>query len=206
MKKITKIIADDLATRGLTLYDIKFLQKIRFSTGLIFFALFVFINIFCDTFLTAYIFRTQLDSQVNIMFEVLKWGLVVLLIIIGNYLVSSLQKGEGFFRDTFIGVMVAFAPILLFKLPLSIISNFLTYNEGFIVELYTTFTMAWTLFLLIYAIKEVHNYSFKKTLGFSTLNAYEPNPLIRIAPNSLSFIAIGLLVPHFSANCFVLMK
>ena len=35
------------------IYDIKFLQKIRFSTGLIFFALFVFVNIFCDTFLTA---------------------------------------------------------------------------------------------------------------------------------------------------------
>ena len=64
------------------------------------------------------------------MFELLKWGLVVLLIIIGNYLVSSLQKGEGFFRDIFIGVMVAFAPILLFKLPLSIVSNFLTYNES----------------------------------------------------------------------------
>ena len=142
-----------------TVYDIKFLQKIRFSTGLIFFALFVIINIACDTAITGYIFRTQLDSEVNIMFELLKWGLVVLLIIIGNFLVSSLQKGEGFFRDIFIGVMVAFAPLLLFKLPLSIISNVLTFNEAYIFDLINLVLWAWSIFNVIYVIKAVHNYT-----------------------------------------------
>ena len=64
------------------LYDVKFLQKIRFSTAAIFFVLFVVINIACDTAITGYIFRTQLDSQVNLGFEILKWGVLVLLIII----------------------------------------------------------------------------------------------------------------------------
>ena len=142
-----------------TVYDIKFLQKIRFTTGLIFFALFIVINIACDTAITGYIFRTQLDSEVNIGFELLKWGLIVLLIIIGNYLVSSLQKGEGFFRDIFIGVMVAFAPILLFKLPLSIISNFLTFNEAYIFDLINIVLWVWSIFNVIYVIKAVHNYT-----------------------------------------------
>lgn len=149
-----------------TIYDIKFLQKIRFSTGLILFVLFVFINILCDTAVTGYIFRTKLDSDVNIMFEILKWGLVVLLIIIGNYLVSSLQKGEGFFRDIFIGVMVAFAPILLFKLPLSIISNVLTYNEAYIFDLINIVLWVWSIFNVIMVIKSVHNY----TLGELIVN------------------------------------
>ena len=149
-----------------TVYDIKFLQKIRFSTGLIFFALFIVINIACDTAITGYIFRTQLDSEVNIMFELLKWGLVVLLIIIGNYLVSSLQKGEGFFRDIFIGVMVAFAPILLFKLPLSIVSNVLTFNEAYIFDLINLVLWIWSIFNVIYVIKSVHNY----TLGELIVN------------------------------------
>lgn len=149
-----------------TVYDIKFLQKIRFTTGLIFFALFIVINIACDTAITGYIFRTQLDSEVNIMFELLKWGLIVLLIIIGNYLVSSLQKGEGFFRDIFIGVMVAFAPILLFKLPLSIISNFLTFNEAYIFDLINIVLWVLSIFNVIYMIKAVHNY----TLGELIVN------------------------------------
>lgn len=141
------------------IYDIKFLQKIRFSTGLIFFALFVFVNIFCDTFLTAYIFRTQLDSQVNLGFELLKWGVIILLIVIGNFLVSSLQKGEGFFRDTFIGVMVAFAPVLIFKAPLAIVSNVLTFNEAYLVDIINIAIWAWSIFNVILVFKSVHNYS-----------------------------------------------
>lgn len=153
-----------LTKPGDTLYDIKFLQKIRFSTGLIFFALFVIINILCDTTVTGYIFRTQLDSQVNIVFELLKWTLIVILIVIGNFLVSSLQKGEGFFRDIFIGTMVAFAPILLFKLPLSIVSNILTYNEAYIFEMINTALWVWSIFNVILVFKTVHNYTVKELI------------------------------------------
>ena len=156
---------------GDTLYDIKFLQKIRFSTGLIFFALFVVINILCDTAITAYIYRTQLDSQVNIMFELLKWGLVVILIVIGNFLVSSLQKGEGFFRDIFIGTMVAFAPLLIFKLPLSIISNVLTFNESYIFDIVTLAMWAWSIFNVILVFKTVHNYTVKELIVNIVLTA-----------------------------------
>lgn len=148
------------------LYDVKFLQKIRFSTAAIFFALFIFINILCDTALTGYIFRTQLDSQVNLGFELLKWGVIILLIIIGNFLVSSLQKGEGFFRDTFIGVIVAFAPVLIFKLPLSILSNVLTFNESYLFDIINIIIWVWSIFNVILTFKSIHNY----TLGELIVN------------------------------------
>ena len=135
------------------------LYDIRFSTAAIFFVLFIIINIACDTAITGYIFRTQLDSQVNLGFELLKWGVIILLIIVGNFLVSSLQKGEGFFRDTFIGVIVAFAPILIFKLPLSIISNALTYNEAYIFNLIEIILWVWSIFNVILTFKNVHNYN-----------------------------------------------
>ena len=148
------------------LYDVKFLQKIRFSTAAIFFALFIFINILCDAALTGYIFRTQLDSQVNLGFELLKWGVIILLIIIGNFLVSSLQKGEGFFRDTFIGVIVAFAPVLIFKLPLSILSNVLTFNESYLFDIINIIIWVWSIFNVILTFKSIHNY----TLGELIVN------------------------------------
>ena len=155
-----------------TIYDIKFLVKIRFSTGIILFLFFIFINIFCDVYATAYIFRTQLDSDVNLAFELLKWGLIILLIVIGNHLVSSLQKGEGFFRDIFVGMMVAFAPILLFKLPLSILSNFLTYNESYIFELINLILWAWSIFNCILVIKSVHNYKLGEFILNVILTAF----------------------------------
>lgn len=154
-----------------TVYDIKFLQKIRLSTALIFFALFIFINILCDTTVTAYIFRTQLDSQVNFAFELLKWGLIIVLIVIGNYLVSSLQKGEGFFRDIFIGIMVAFAPIFIFKLPLSIVSNVMTYHESYIFDMVEMAMWVWSIFNVVLVIKSVHNYSVKELIVNIVLTA-----------------------------------
>ena len=153
------------------IYDIKFLQKIRMSTALIFFVLFVFLNILCDTVITAYIFRTQLDSQVNLGFEILKWGVIVILVVVGNFLVSSLQKGEGFFRDTFIGVMVAFAPMLILKLPLSILSNFLTYNEAYLFDLINIVIWVWSIFNVILVFKSVHNYTLGELIANIILTA-----------------------------------
>lgn len=147
-----------------TIYDIKFLQKIRVSTALIFFVLFVLINVISDLFITSYLFRSQLDSHVNIAFELLKWGLILPLIVIGNHLVSSLQKGEGFFRDIFIGALVAFAPVMLFKVPLAILTNILTYNESYIYTLCNNVIWIWSCFNFIYMIKQVHNYSVKELI------------------------------------------
>lgn len=147
-----------------TIYDIKFLQKIRVSTALIFFVLFVLINVISDLFITSYLFRAQLDSHVNIAFELLKWGLILPLIVIGNHLVSSLQNGEGFFRDIFIGALVAFAPVMLFKVPLAILTNILTYNESYIYTLCNNVIWIWSCFNFIYMIKQVHNYSVKELI------------------------------------------
>jgi hypothetical protein len=62
--------------------------------------------------------------------------------------------------------MVAFAPILLFKLPLSIISNVLTYNEAYIFDLINIVLWVWSIFNVIMVIKSVHNY----TLGELIVN------------------------------------
>lgn len=141
-----------------TIYDIKFLQRIRVSTAFIFFALFVLINVVSDLFITSYLFRSQLESHVNISFELLKWGLILPLIVIANHLVSSLQKGEGFLRDIFIGALVSFAPVLIFKVPIAILSNVLTYNESYIYSLLTNIVWIWSICNFIYMIKEVQNY------------------------------------------------
>ena len=43
--------------------------------------------------------------------------IVVLLFVVGNYLISSLQSGEGWFKDVYIVVAYALSPILLSIIP-----------------------------------------------------------------------------------------
>ena len=141
-----------------TFYDIKFGQKIRFKTALGIFVFFIVMNIFCDYFLTGYLFRPGSVSSFNLGFELLKWGLIILLFVISNYLISSLQNGEGFFRDVFIATIYCFAPLILFKIPLSIVTNVLSYNEQYIVTLANIVLWGISILYVVLMIRDIHNY------------------------------------------------
>jgi hypothetical protein len=123
-------------------------------------------NIFCDYFLTAYLFRPGSVNNFNLGFELLKWGLIIVLFVISNYLISSLQNGEGFFRDVFIATIYCFAPLILFKIPLSILTNVLSYNEQYIVTLANIALWGISILYVILMIRDVHNYK----LGSLVLN------------------------------------
>ena len=141
-----------------TFYDIKFGQKIRFKTALGIFVFFIVMNIFCDYFLTGYLFRPGNVNNFNLGFELLKWGLIIVLFVISNYLISSLQNGEGFFRDIFIATIYCFAPLILFKIPLSIVTNVLSYNEQYLVTLANLVLWGVSILYVILMIRDVHNY------------------------------------------------
>ncbi|MBO7086566.1 MAG: YIP1 family protein, partial [Bacilli bacterium] len=159
-------------------YDIKFGLKIRTRTAWGLFIVFILINIFGDYFIRGYLFRSTNVKDMNFAFELLRWGLVIILFVIGNYLVSTLQSGEGFFRDIFIGTMVSFAPVILFKIPVDLISNFLTYNEGYLYQILNGLLWAWSFVNLIIMISQIHNYK----LGEFILNVI------------LTFVAVVIMV------------
>ncbi|MBO4667046.1 MAG: YIP1 family protein [Bacilli bacterium] len=159
-------------------YDIKYGLKVRQRTAWVVFLVFIIINIIGDYFVRGYLFRTVDTSNVNFAFELLRWGLIILLCVIGNFLISTLQSGEGFFRDIFIGTIFSFAPIILFKIPVDIISNFLTYNEGYIYKILNAALWIWSIINLILMIKEIHNYK----LGEFILNVV------------LTFVAVIIMV------------
>ena len=145
-------------------YDIKFGLKIRTRTAWGLFVVFILINIFGDYFIRGYLFRSNNAKDMNFAFELLRWGLIIILFVIGNYLISTLQSGEGFFRDIFIGTMVSFAPIILFKIPVDLISNFLTYNESYLYQILNGLLWAWSFVNLIIMISQIHNYKFGEFL------------------------------------------
>jgi hypothetical protein len=135
------------------------------SQGSIWSALFILlifiITYLIKTYSTAFLFRDAFPGNVlKQIFTVL--GLFVLYVIV-NYLVSTFLDGEGKFRDIFILSTYIFIPYILLTLPLTLVSNVLTYNEVFIFDLVNFIVAVWTIFLFIYTIKEVHNYRPKET-------------------------------------------
>jgi DNA-binding beta-propeller fold protein YncE len=146
-----------------TVYDIKFKQKIRVRTAAVMYVIFIAINILSNYYIRGFLFRNNVEDMV-LYYEILKWSVPLLLFSVGNYLVSTLQNGEAFYRDIFIGTIVAFVPVFLFKIPADVLSNFLTYNEAFIYNFAYIIMVTWSVLLLLIILKDLNNFKLSELI------------------------------------------
>lgn len=117
-----------------------------------------------NLYVTSYIFNQTNEAYVN-LFELVGPILIILLLFVGcNYLVSTITGGEGKFKQVYCGTIYAFAPYLIFTLPLQLITNVLTENEAFIISFGQLILVAWSLVLLYLMVQEIHAFSIKDTV------------------------------------------
>ncbi len=165
-------------------FGIKRYNSVSYLSGFIVFFLFIVVYLI-NIYATGFLFR---DASPNIIF--IQLAIVIgmfLLYVVVNYLVSTLNDGEGRFKDVFISTSYVLVPFIIFTLPMTFLSNYLTYNELFIFTFYHQIILVWTLILIILSIKSVHNYTFWETVK---------NILIIIF-GMFILILIGLLIYSF---------
>ncbi|MBN3554151.1 YIP1 family protein [Fictibacillus nanhaiensis] len=114
-------------------------------------------------FYTGFIFKT-VSSDANLVGELLLLLVPLALFIVVNYLVSTINDGEGRFKDIYIGTIYSLAPFLVFSPILTLLSNVLTYNESFVYVFSIRIIYAWCLIILFIMLKEIHNYTFSDTI------------------------------------------
>ncbi|TDL33120.1 DUF1282 domain-containing protein [Jeotgalibacillus sp. S-D1] len=88
----------------------------------------------------------------------------VVLFIISNYLVSTINDGQGRFKDIYIGTIYALAPYLIFMVPITLLSNVITLNEAFLYQYSVVLIYGWCLMILYFMVKEIHNYMISETV------------------------------------------
>lgn len=110
-----------------------------------------------------FLLRTVREGRYTIGTDAMTIIGVFVLLTICNYLMCTINDGEGSFKRLFCGFAFSLAPYILLQ-PISIlISNVITYNEVFLIDLGQTFIFAWVAILIFITIKEVNNYSVKET-------------------------------------------
>ncbi|WP_137790830.1 YIP1 family protein [Bacillus sp. E(2018)] len=114
-------------------------------------------------FYTGFIYKT-VSSDANLVGELLLLLVPLALFIVVNYLVSTINDGEGRFKDIYIGTIYSLAPFLVFSPILTLLSNVLTYNEAFVYVFSIRIIYAWCLIILFIMLKEIHNYTFSDTI------------------------------------------
>jgi len=159
-------------------------RNFGYGSALIIYFLFAAVYL-TDLYAAGFLFRAPHSETVLYRLGLLS-GLVILYVVM-NYLLSIFSDGEGKFRAVLVSSVYALLPFVIFTLPMTWLSHHLTYNESFIYQFYRQIVIGWTLFLLVYAMKKVHNYTFWETV----------KNIIFILFGMAVVIIVGLLVYSF---------
>jgi hypothetical protein len=126
---------------------------------------FIFFFISYLIFQTSKGFIIQFTEIEDMDFSVVIGGFIglYLLFVICNYLVTSINDGEGTFIDIFKLVSYAMFPLSITLFAVTLVSHVVTENEVFLLLFMLTAGFAWSGILLWLGLQEVHSYSFTNT-------------------------------------------
>ncbi len=110
-----------------------------------------------------YMFNPR-ETYSTIIVQVISIVVPVILWCVGNWCLTTLFEGEGGFRDIFIATSYSLAPLPLFVVISTILTNVLTVSEGSIVSLLVTIGYIWVGFLLFFGMLVTHDYDLKKNV------------------------------------------
>ncbi|MCQ6563537.1 YIP1 family protein [Paenibacillus mendelii] len=137
----------------------------------------------CASYLFGGAVLDDLNPTAFILRYAIPWGTWVF----ANYLVGSIMKGQGRLVEVFVGSTYALMPVILFSLPLALLSNLLTFSEGSIYDFAQMAVNGWSLVLLFIMAKEIHNYEIGETVRNIVVSV-----LLMLAIWLLCFIFAGL--------------
>jgi len=90
------------------------------------------------------------------------------------------------------GTAYALTPYVLIQLPLIILSNFVTVEEGTFYTVFSDISLLWAAMLIFMAMMMIHQYSFGKTLLFTIITVFGMLVFIFILLLFFSMISQGV--------------
>lgn len=84
--------------------------------------------------------------------------------VVCNYLISSIYRGEGRFKDVFVGSAYALMPFILFSVPLAVLSNGLTLSEESMYNYVLYGIMVWVAAMFFWKVQSIQNYGVGETV------------------------------------------
>ncbi|SDI07021.1 YIP1 family protein [Paenibacillus naphthalenovorans] len=144
-------------------YAIRYEGKADFASSLILLALAVAAFGYMQSG-TSFMFNPAIHVGVDLLPLTVQFVGIWLGWVISNYLISSLLRGEGRFRDVFFSSSYALFPIILIGIPVTLLSNTLTLNELAIFNFLKLTIFVWIALLTIWMVQGIHNYTFIEAL------------------------------------------
>lgn len=144
-------------------YEIKRMKKasVLVATSLY---LLLIAELIISLYYTGFLFQSNLLERYHLLLILSIFISVLGLFIMINYLISTINDGEGSFENVYTGTIYALAPYIIFSLPITLLSQFITLNESFLYSFSTQIMLAWAFVLLFLMVKEIHDFSLVDTM------------------------------------------
>jgi hypothetical protein len=165
----SRLIEDMLFARNLlrhpidSFYDIKHGKRGSVLSATIIYII-AFLVFLWDRLFRGFIFNYSDAKNTSLLFIAALFFIPCFLWVTGNYLVSSINEGEGTYKKVYIGTAYALTPYF-FLTPITLVLTYvLTLNEQFIIHFSWMFFISWTCLNLFLGIMEIHNYTLKEAV------------------------------------------
>ena len=147
-------------------------------------------NTFLFLFLLTWVVRLLLTSfqfvsaplqYINIFEQCGSLLLPFLILCLANWAMTTLFDGKGRFGDIYMAMCYALVPFVLIQLPLVLVSNIITADEGSFYGVLMSLSVVWCVFLVFVGLMEVHDYGPGKTLVFIIVTVFGACVIIFLA-------------------------
>jgi hypothetical protein len=122
---------------------------------------------------TSFLFMRVYWEDLNILMYIASVIFPLALWCVGNWGLTSLFDGKGKLSQVYMGTAYALAPYPLIQIPMMIISNFVTIEEGAFYSVAAVVSLAWCGMLILCAMMQIHEYKMGQiiTLSFFSILA-----------------------------------
>ncbi|MBO7402369.1 MAG: YIP1 family protein [Lachnospiraceae bacterium] len=111
-----------------------------------------------------FIYQTVSVEDMDIAGTVAGFFVLIGLFIISNWLVTSINDGDGNLKTVYMLPAYAFAPLMIGMLVIVVLSYAMTFNESFILTIILIVSIIWSVVNLFCGLMNVHDYTFKETV------------------------------------------
>ncbi len=144
--------------------DIKYEKRGSLGVANFLLALY-FLEEIIDYFAVAYLFSNNEAQSFSVWPILLRTVVLVLLWCITNWAMSTLQDGKGTFKEIYLATCYALTPLVLFSVPLNLITNMMTLSESMFYSAISSALTLWSLILVFLGTMVVHQFTVRKTIG-----------------------------------------
>ena len=141
---------------------------------------------------TSFIFIQVYWEDLNVFTYIASVLFPFTLFVIGNWALTTLFDGKGRLGQVYIATCYALTPYPLIQFPLMFLSNYITVDEAEFYSAMVTIAVVWVLFIGIFGMSQVHEYSFGKNILFLIATVFAMLVMIFLLMLFFSMVSQGV--------------